>query len=813
MRVLWFEFLLALRRLFRRKTQNGLMFVTFAVSVTLSLLGWTLFRTVHLSNPDFDPKGEYMVLAHAGKAWASSGQLTREELEAYATAQTVFEDVRPLAFYLSVFVRTPAGDERLLGAFLSSQAQQLTGAKPLVGSLFTAEDDKFRAPMRVLLSERVWRDSYGSDPDIVGKPIELSGDPGTIIGVLPASYRFPNDQQVWISYGDLGDGSGSNWALRTALVKLKPGITKERAERDLQAILATLPPETTAIRRGEKPVLVPYRDFFLWSDVRVSSLILFALSLLFLAVSCANAANLMVIDFLGRRPEVAMSLALGIPRRAAIRQVCWQVALLALASAAIALAVLPLAGPYLFERAKVINGPYWMTYHFSWGDVRTGLLLAGAVALATVITPIIYLCLVDPEKVIREHGTASRGSGRSWWRRALLTGQIALLTTLGVCSAMMVRSNRNVGEAHWGFDAARVFEARLSTLSLSYPKGEWDQGRYATLRKCLDEIRRRPETAEAAFVDNPSGYSNGPYCAYAADPGALTGEHQQGEAFEANVTDRYFEVLGVPFVAGEDFAPDMPDDGPEEAIITESLAQKLWPGQDPLRRALYVRYRWTKPAEPPAQRVVRGVVRDFQANGPRGRTNDSIFTAYRKSEGSGATVVAYVRDRGGLATFRSINAAVHRGEPRVAVYFPSTIKRQIDLMLNSVRMTADLTTVFALAAVLLCAIGVYSLTVTQVLQSSQEFGIRMALGAEPGRLWADFTRGHLLTVLLGVALGVVGASQAVRVLGTLLHGVDPRSAATYAGVALAIFAVAALACIPSLFRLRRINPADCLRTL
>jgi ABC-type antimicrobial peptide transport system permease subunit len=157
--------------------------------------------------------------------------------------------------------------------------------------------------------------------------------------------------------------------------------------------------------------------------------------------------------------------------------------------------------------------------------------------------------------------------------------------------------------------------------------------------------------------------------------------------------------------------------------------------------------------------------------------------------------------------------AVHRAEIRASLYFPSTIKRQIDLMLSSVRMTADLTTLFAMAAVLLCAIGVYSLTVAQVLQSSREFGIRMAIGAEPKRLWLDFTRGHMLTVVVGVALGLFGATQVVRALGSLLYGVDPYSVKTYVCVAVAILIVAALACIPSLNRLKRINPAECLRSL
>jgi len=246
-------------------------------------------------------------------------------------------------------------------------------------------------------------------------------------------------------------------------------------------------------------------------------------------------------------------------------------------------------------------------------------------------------------------------------------------------------------------------------------------------------------------------------------------------------------------------------------VINASLAAKLWPGQDPLQRVLYVRYAWMKPTDPPRRLVISGVVRDFQASGPLAMCNDGIFTSYKHHVGS--SVFLFVRDRSGLPTVRSLTDAVHRGESGESLYFPSTIKHQITLVLSSIRMTSDLTTVFAAAAVLLCAIGVYSLTVAQVLQSSREFGIRMALGAEPKRLWRDFTRGHLVAALAGVVIGLLGASQVVRVLGALLYGVDPHSIPTYAGVALTILLVAALACIPSLFRLKRINPADCLRSL
>ncbi len=811
MNVLWFEFMLSLRRLARRRTQNGLMFVTFAVSLTLALLSWSLFHTVHLSRPDFDPRGEYYVMGYEGSIAVDGNKSTREEWEAYVAGQTVFADVAGIIFYDSSSAKTPKGYERTLGAYLSSRALQIAGAQPLLGSLFVPADDVFHAPGKVLLSERLWNTGYNRDPNVMGQQIEISGDPYTIIGVLPASFRFPNDQDVWMSWG----AAYNNWRYpaRAALVKLKPGITKERAESDLRAIQLTMPAQSPSRVRGARAALLNFRDTYLLSDIRTSALILLALSLLFVAVSCANSANLMIVDFLGRRPEIAALMALGIPRASAIRSVCLQVGFIACASGAAALALLPVTGAWLFARIKVLNAPYWLTYHFSWGDVGVTLLLTGISAGVTMIAPIVYLLLMDSDMIIREHAYASKGSGRALWRRVLLTGQIGLLTVLGVSAALLVRSNRNVDETHWGYSAGRVFNGKISVDAIDYGKSNWAQGRLASLRQAFRGIRQRADTASAAYSDQSPGYSSGPYCTFATNPAALGNGLAEGEAYYARVSDQYFATLEVPFVAGMDFPVDPPDEGLPDAILTESLARRLWPHEDPLHHTLYVRENWMKVGDPPRQLTVRGIVRDFQASGPRARTNDAIFMPFRKKDGANTTVHIFVRDQAGMPSAKSLSDAVHQTEMRASLYFPSTLKRQIDLTLSSVRMTADLTMLFAMAAVLLCAIGVYSLTVAQVLQSSREFGIRMALGAEPRRLWRDFTRGHLLTVLAGVGLGLAGASQLVRVLNALLYGVDPRSVPTYLGVALAILGVAALACIPSLFRLKRINPADCLRSL
>lgn len=811
MKVLWFEFVLSLRRLFRRRVQNGLMLVTFAVSVTLSLVSWSLFHNVFLSNPDFDPQGNYLVMSYSDGNAVTAKRSTLGEIEAYKAGQEVFSDFAEVALYHSVFIRTPDGAERSLTAYLSARALQIVGAKPMIGRLFTSQEDVYQSEPAALLSQRMWEDSYGSDPDIVGKIVVVSGKPVTIVGVMPADFKFPNNQDLWLSMGLPYDAS--RYPIREALVKLKPGITKERAEQDLQVILATMGPDTPANQNKLRPALLTFRDYYLLSDIRVSAMILFGLSLVFLMVSCANTANLMLIDFLGRRSEVASSLALGIPRSAAIRGVCFQVALIALVAALISIALLPVAGPLLYSGIKIVNGPYWMQYVFEWNDVGMAFALAGISAVVTLIAPIVYLLWVNPEQVIRDHASANRGTGRALWRRVLLTGQIALLTVLGVSSGLLVRSSYNVGESKWGYPADRVFLGKIGNLAMDFAHEQplRDLQRFAVHRKVLDEIERRPETVAAAFTDKAPAYSQQPNCTYALDPAAFSQHADLGAAFSTRVTENFFETLDVPFAAGEMFPRDLTKDGPAYIVINASLANALWPGLDPLQRTIFVRYSWMKPDDPPRQLTISGVVRDFQTSGPKARVNDAIYSPYYASVGS--SVFLFVRDRSGIPTVKSLTDAIHRAEPGESLYFPSTIAAQIGMTLSSVTLTMHLTTVFAAAAVLLCAIGVYSLTVTQVLQSSKEFGIRMALGAEPGQLWRDFTKGHLITALIGVSIGLIGASQLVRVLEALLHGVDPYSPVIYAGVALVIMVVAALACIPGFFRLKKINAADCLRSI
>ncbi len=815
MNVFWFELNLALRRIFRRRQKSVIMLVTFSVSVSLSLLSWSLYHKMFLSNPDYDPQGEYLYLTHYGSHAASPLHSKHDEMTAYKEGQQVFDEFAEFMPYLSMEVMGDEGAERLLAAFPSSRALQIMQAKPLLGRLFIVEDDIVGAPAMVLLSETVWERRYNRDPNIIGRPIILSKTTATIVGVLPETFMYPNKQDIWISYGYCANSYVKYEPFSIAMVTLKPGITKEIAEQNLQVILDRMDPESEARQSGFTPELKTFRDLYLVGDMKVRAKVLFALSLLFVLVSCANAANLLLIEFLGSRSETAASIALGIPRFAIIRTLAMQVATIALGSALISIFVLQSLGPLLYGYLKMINGPFWLRYDFAWHEVGMGFALASVSGFVALLAPIFYIWRMDSEELIRDHGSANRGTGRSLWRRLLLIGQLAMLAVLGICAGLLLQTNQKIGKSQWGYDANKVFNGKISTQSMRFPYTHPARslGRLAVHRKILAAFRALPATAAAAAIHESPGYSGPPNVRYSLKPSFQFAD-AQGEAFNMRATEELFDVLEVPFVAGAVFPAEEIEGSPNYCVINASLAHKLWPNQDPLNQTVYLRWKWMKPEDKSMPFVIHGVVRDFQASGPTAKTNDSITVPLSPRTDVRGSAHYLVRNKdGSIPQTAALAKAAHRVDQRITLYFPSTIGEQISIMLSSVRVTTFLTGLYAAASVILCAIGVYSLTITQVLQSSREFGIRMALGAEPVKLWWKFSRTHLLNTLIGVGLGIIGAVQLMRVFASLLYGVDPYGPSTYIVVSVMILVVAGLACIPSLFRLRRINPADCLRSL
>ena len=811
MSTLYYEFMLSLRRLGRRRAQTGMMLATFTVSITLSLVSWSLFYTMFLKQPDYDPAGRMVIVGLKGETTGEKpSQVTRLDLAAWFARQTVFSEMSGFSIYRSTFIATKTSSQRHLGALLSTETQRMVGAQPMLGRLFTADEDKFKCAPVIILSEHLWRGRFDSDPHIVGQVVRVDGYDTTIVGVLPDTFHFPNNQDVWLPLGlDIWarDNNLDDDTLE-GLGVLKPGITLEQATKELQAILDSRGSGTVAAKYHMHVALKPIRNYFLFAYMQDSALVLLALSIVFVLVSCANVANLVMIDFFGRTAELGAVMSLGLPRAASIRSLVFQIGILVTIATLIALAVLTVAAPFVHQSFVLMLTPYWLHFEFAWHHFAMAAGLALLSAAIAVITPTVFLLLANPEQIIRDAAGTSRGTGRGSWRKLLLVGQLALLTVLGIAAGLLMQSNYQLREDKWGFDAPKIFLGKIDMPRTDFPQ---QPQRLTLYRKIIAEIARLPGVAGVAVTVNPPGYSRPPEARYGLDPATLAAGHELGRAVSTASTEGIFDALGVPFVAGSTFPPALKESESKQVIINSGLAARLWPRQDPLGKTLFVRYVWMEDKEPTEQYTVRGVVRDFQASGPQSTTNDLIASPFVTWTPSALFLV--VRGTNSLPRVKELNEAIWRVDARIVPYFPDSIKHQVDMVLGFVHLTTKLTTVFALAAVLLCGIGVYSITVAQIMQRNREFGIRLALGIEPERLWVRFVYGHLITAGLGVLLGVVIALGAMHALKSLLYGIEERDPLTYTVVALTILVVSALASIPSLFRLRRINPSDCLRSL
>ena len=811
MRTLVYEFMLSLRRLFRRRVQTGLMLATFTVSITLSLVSWSLFYTMFLKQPDYDPAGGMVIVGLRGENTGDRlSQITRLDLAAWQARQTVFAELAGFSIYRSTFIATKTSSQRHLGALLSTDIQRMVGAKPMLGRLFTEQEDKFKCAPVIILSEHLWRSRFDSDPKIIGQLVRVDGYDTSIVGVLPDTFHFPNNQDVWLPLGFDIWAKDNNLDDDTieGLGRLKPGVSLEQATKELQAILESRGSGTIAAKYHMHVALKPIRNYFLFAYMQQSALVLLVLSIVFVLVSCANVANLVMIDFFGRTAELGAVMSLGLPRAASIRSLVFQIGILVTVAALVGLGVLTVAAPLVHQSFVLMLTPYWLHFEFAWHHVAMAAGLSLLSAGVAVLTPTIFLLLANPEQIIRDAAGTSRGTGRGSWRKLLLIGQLALLTVLGIAAGLLMQSNRELREEKWGYDASKIFLGKLDMPRTDFPQ---QPQRLTLFRKVVAEVTRLPAVAGVAVTDNPPGYSRPPETRYALDPDTLANGHELGRAVETESTEGIFDALGVPFVAGSTFPPVVKESDAKEIIINSSLAARLWPHQDSLGKSLFARFTWMEDKEPTVKLIVRGVVRDFQASGPQSTGNDLIampFVSWTPS-----TLFLVVRGTKSLPRVQELNEAVWRVDPRVVPYFPDSIKHQVDMVLGFIRLTAKLTTIFALAAVLLCGIGVYSITVAQIMQRNREFGIRLALGIDPRRLWLRFVRDHLITASLGVLLGLVIALGAMHALKSLLYGIDEHDPLTYATVALTILVVSALASIPSLYRLQRINPSDCLRSL
>jgi putative ABC transport system permease protein len=665
---------------------------------------------------------------------------------------------------------------------------------------------------KAVISHDLWVTRFGGDPSILGKPLRTDRQTYTIVGVMPAGFGFPNRTAVWTPmeawYASLpaNDDRREKWRggrFYTTIARLKPGVTIEQAEADLNSVAAALEREFPKDNDGIRVKLTDFRAFEV-GQLRPYLLASLAGVGLVLLICCVNVANLLLVRAAARQREVSVKIALGANVGRIAQGLLVESLTLGLAGALLGI-LFSLVGVRGVLALIPATLPVWMKIEVDAPVQLFSIAIGVTVAVLFGLAPVAAACRVDPIRTLRDGG---RGSARWRVRSILVVAEVALSVVLLVGAGLMVKTFQRLQHRDPGFDGSGVVAARVVA---------WAPGVRRQAAATLSNLHDRVLSALTALpgVSDASVSNSVPY-------GGTSGERSRqdlyirGRAQEqtktlapidgADVSPSYFKTLRIPLIRGRLFDATDTNGSAPVIIISERAARLYWPGQDPIGQDMS----WGRPTEQNPWTRVIGVVGNVKHHKAEG--DDGIELYYPLTQWPVATTYYVVRTTQDPETMiATIRRTILVSEPTLAVSKVQTLERRMAESLWQRRLWGVLFAAFSMLALALAAVGVYGVASYAVAQRTREIGIRMALGAPPAGVRGLIVGEGMLLCGAGLILGLVVAFALGRLIAGLLFGVTPYDGATYLFVLLTITAIGLVACWLPAMRASRVDPSIALR--
>lgn len=783
------------------------------VTTQLSVVRGMLWRALPFPEPERlmdlqlrDPK-----LQNTG----FNGGIALPDFLEFAAAQHSFTE---LAAYLNgstVNVTIDRKAVRFTGGYVTYNFFSLLGVQPIVGRSFRLEDDQPGAERVTILGHAIWQREFGGARDVIGRTFRMNGRTATIIGVMPAGFKFPNNEELWVPLSNEFPPKlrGDPQAIAPAVFgRLKPGLTIDQAKVEFDAIakrLAASYPKTNSELTDVQ--IQPMQRGLIGPQAEKMIHLMLAAVLAVLLIACVNVMNMQLARATLRTKELAIRGALGASGLRIVRQMLTESLVLASIGAVVGVALAFWTIDLLANALQTLAfpPPFWV--HFSIDPPVLASVVA--VVLATVFlsgfVPAVLAARTNAADMMKESGRGNTSRLVGKVTRLLVIGQIGLTFALLVACTLMIRSIVNQQTVSFGYDTSSVLTARMGLFQADYPT---PADRVTFFERVKRELRANPAFEYVALTSRFRMTFNGP-TQYEVDDKTFANPKDAPRCNAEQVSDGYFDTLGLKVLEGREFTLADSDARQPVAIINTVLAQKHFGHDSPIGR----RIRSVNPETP--WRTIVGVVPDTLMQGPfpiPGVTDNSgFFVPLEFQPPAFATIV--VRGRAPPSSLTdTLRQQMAKLDPNLPLYFVGTPRALLTETLAQNRILAMLFSIFGLVGVVLSAVGLYGVMSFSVNQRTQEFGIRMALGADGSTILRTVLQQGMGQLAIGVVLGVVTAFALVSVLkgaiANFLFQVNPQDPVIYLGVVSLLALIAMVACLVPARRATQVDPMVALRT-
>ena len=801
---LWSDFLYALRTFRRMPTFTAVATITLALGIGATTAMFTLVNSI-LLRPLPYPQSERIVrvIQSYPEIGLDTWGLNQMNLAAYRDRATDFSS---FAGYRggSVTVQGPTGPQRIPILRVTEGFFRTIGVGPALGRAFTAEEDSPGKNTVMILSDGTWRSRFGGDPAILGKTIDVDGQPMRVVGVMPASFGFPRPDIA--AYLPMGlDPLRRFGFTNSGLGRLKPGIALEHAERQTTAIMwdwarqqdvakSSVDPSKTRM----KTIVRPIHEVYTGRSARPLTVLLAAVTLILL-IATANVATLLSGRATARQREITLRAALGASGMRVMRQMLTESVALALLGAVMGVA-LAVVAVRVFTHSSLATLPRINEVAVDGRVLAFTLVVSVASGLLFGLLPAIHARRARLTSDLTAGQRESSGGASRRVNNALVVAQLALSVVLLIAAGLVLKSFQHLTQVDFGFRPDGV-----TSIALPLPQRiASDAARINTfVNATLSRVRAIPGVELAALTASVPMGNSGDYDGYLIDGRPVPPSGSEDQTYRIAVSPQYFKTVGIPLLYGRDFAVADDSTSLPVAVVDATLANRYWKGAE----ALGKRIRTGGDTTWYTIIGVAGMVRDGDAALP---PEPHMYTSIPQTGANPLSLT--IRTNGSSAgVIPAARRAVAELEPGIPLDDVKTLSSIIDQTFATRRLTKLLLGGFALVALLLAAVGIYGVMSLHVANRSREFGIRLAIGADPRKLVRLVLAEGAVLAALGVVLGIGGALAATRSLASLLYEVSPTDPMVLMALPLLLAGIALAACYLPARRAARSDPLIALR--